>query len=73
MTRVPPEIMNIVRREMHASETIISADHPDAQPVAETPEQSTETTPVPMMRRILGRFTMDSSVSTDGDKEGRRV
>ena len=67
MSRVPPEIMNIVRRDMHASETIISADHPDARPIIETSEQYVEPRPVPMMRRILGRFSLDTSEAIGND------
>lgn len=73
MPEVPRQILNYYRRDIHVSDTIISADHPDARRAAETPEQEAEPKPVPMMRRILGKFTIDTSASTDSDEEGRRL
>lgn len=64
MPEVPREIMNILRRDLHASETFISADHPDAKTTANNDEQDTQSKPKRFINRYLGRHTLDTSSDT---------
>lgn len=73
MPEVPRQILNLYRRDMHVSDTIISADHPDARVDASTPQETMQPEAIPMMRRVLGRFTMAVAADPDMDREGRRT
>ena len=61
MSQVPPEIMNIVRRDMHASDTIISANHPDVKPPQPSPEASEPDDSESPLKRFVGRFTLTAT------------
>lgn len=61
MSGVPREIMNRIRMDLHASPTIISANHPDAQPRPKPPEPVSVPPEQTLLRRTLGRFTFSLS------------
>lgn len=61
MSNVHLDIMNNLRRDLHASDTIISASHPDAQAPPPTAEIDRAPAEVPLIKRVIGRFTLDIS------------
>lgn len=60
MSQVPYEIMNKFRGEMHVSDTIISANHPDAQTPPSSPEIDTPPPQETVLKRVIARFTFNS-------------